>query len=135
MTINVSQVIDDSRLNSFHFRVLGLCAALIFCDGFDMNGIGYAAPTIVPALHISREMLGPVFSAGVFGLTLGALAFGWLGDTFGRKRMFLLTGLMFGVFSLATATAHSVGQLTLWRFLTGLGLGGGAPLAVTLVSE
>ena len=42
--VNVSELIDRSRLNAFHIRVVGLCACLLFFEGFDLNAISYAAP-------------------------------------------------------------------------------------------
>lgn len=133
--VNVSDIVDSTRLNSFHLRVIGLCALLIFFDGFDLQAISYAAPAVASALGISRPMLGPVFSAGLAGLTLGALVFGVMGDRWGRKTVFVLCGVIFGLASLATATAGSLTQLLAWRLIAGFGLGGATPIAVTIATD
>jgi MFS transporter, AAHS family, 4-hydroxybenzoate transporter len=133
--INVSARIDDSRLSSFHLRVVGLCAALVLCDGYDVTAVSYAAPAIASSLGVSRPLLGPVFSAGIFGLTLGALLFGPLGDRWGRKRAFILAGALFGMATLGTATATSLTSLIGWRFVAGIGLGGATPVAVTIATD
>jgi MFS family permease len=73
---------------------------------------------------VDRASIGPVFSAGLVGLTLGALGFGLLGDRWGVKRAFIFCGVMFGVFSLLTAFAQSLTVLLVYRFLAGLALGG-----------
>lgn len=53
----------------------------------------------------------------------------------GRKRVLVFSCLFFGLASLGTAWAQSLNTLTLWRFLTGLGLGAAMPNAITLISE
>jgi AAHS family 4-hydroxybenzoate transporter-like MFS transporter len=80
-------------------------------------------------------MLGPVFSAGLAGLTAGALVFGLLGDRWGRKTVFILCGVVFGLASLGTATAGSLGQLLVWRLVAGFGLGGATPIAITIATD
>ena len=133
--IDVTEIIDSTRLNGFHLRVVGLCALLIFFDGFDLQAISYVAPAVSQALGISRPMLGPVFSAGLAGLTLGALVFGLLGDRWGRKTVFILCGVLFGLASLGTATATDLHQLLLWRLAAGFGLGGATPIAITIATD
>lgn len=135
MRVNVTAIIDSAKLNGFHIRVVGLCALLIFLDGFDLQAISYAAPAVSYALGISRPMLGPVFSAGFAGLTLGAMVFGLLGDRWGRKTVFVLCGIVFGLASLGTATAGSLTQLMIWRLIAGFGLGGATPVAITIATD
>ena len=76
-----------------------------------------------------------MFSAGLFGLMLGALAFGPIADRFGRRPVLVFCTLFFGVLSLLTVTADSVRSLTVLRFLTGLGLGGAMPNAIAPTTE
>jgi AAHS family 4-hydroxybenzoate transporter-like MFS transporter len=76
-----------------------------------------------------------MFSASLAGLMLGALLFGWLGDRWGRKRTIILAMLGFGVFAFATTFVSGLQQLTVLRFLTGLGLGGALPNLVALATD
>jgi MFS transporter, AAHS family, 4-hydroxybenzoate transporter len=133
--VNVSELIDQSRLNGFHIRVVGLCACLLFFEGFDLNAISYAAPGLAKELAISKAALGVVFSAGQLGLMLGALVFGIAGDRWGRKRVFIACGLDFGLATLATALSSSYSMVIFWRLIAGLGLGGAAPIAITIASD
>jgi MFS transporter, AAHS family, 4-hydroxybenzoate transporter len=134
MMTNVSDVIDNARFNAYHRLIIGLCGLLVFFDGFDLSAISFAAPDVVKMLGVERAMIAPVFSAGLLGLTLGALGFGFIGDRWGVKRTFILCGLLFGIFSLLTATASTVPVLIAYRFLAGLALGGASPISIAIAS-
>src|SRR6266446_991571 len=134
-TVNVQELIDSRKLSGFQVMVVSLCALIVLIDGFDTQAIGYVAPAIVRSWHVDRASLTPVFSAGLFGLMLGALAFGPIADRFGRKPVLLFCTLFFGVMSLLTLTADSVKSLMVLRFITGLGLGGAMPNAIALTTE
>ena len=64
---------------------LALCFLAILCEGVDIVSMGLAAPRMAPALGLTRDQLGPLFSASIVGLLVGAVIFGRLADRFGRK--------------------------------------------------
>src|SRR6188472_1250513 len=66
---------------------------------------------------------------------LGGLAFGYVGDRFGRTRALMITVAMFSLASLGAATAQTVFQLMCWRTLLGIGMGGEWASGAVLVSE
>lgn len=133
--VDVAHFIDSQPVGRFQIRLLLLCAAVLFIDGFDTQAIGYVAPDIAREWNLGRGTLGPVFSAGLFGLMIGALIFGPVADRIGRKRIIVLSSVAFGVGTLLTIFAQDVYWLIALRFLTGLGLGGAMPNAVALTSE
>ncbi len=134
-TIDVPEFIDRQPVGAFQIRVLLVCAAVLFIDGFDTQAIGYVAPALAQEWKLPRGSLGPVFSAGLFGLMIGALVFGPLADRIGRRRIILASTLVFGVGTLLTMLARDTTSLMVLRVLTGLGLGGAMPNAVALTSE
>ncbi len=133
--IDIAAVIDQQPVGRYQIRLLLLCAAVLFIDGFDTQAIGYVAPALVKDLGITRPELGPVLSAALFGLMLGALFLGPLADRFGRKRIIIASVLVFGLCSLATAFVQDASSLLVIRFITGLGLGGAMPNTVALTAE
>ena len=135
MATDVSDVIDNARFNAFHLQICILCGLMVFFDGFDLSAISYTAPEFIKLFGIERAMIASVFSAGLFGLTVGSVFFGLVADRVGAKRTFIFCGLAFGAFSLATAFADSVSTLLVYRFLAGLALGGASPISIAIVSN
>jgi AAHS family 4-hydroxybenzoate transporter-like MFS transporter len=133
--VDVTRLIDQQKISRYQVTVAGLCAAVVFMDGFDAQAIGYVAPSLSAAWKLQKGALGPVFGAGLFGLMLGALIFGPVADRIGRKPVIIASVLWFGVCTLMTVTADALNSLLIWRLLTGLGLGGAMPNSIALTSE
>jgi AAHS family 4-hydroxybenzoate transporter-like MFS transporter len=134
-SVDVAEFIDQQPVGGFQIRLLLTCAAVLFLDGFDTQAIGYVAPALAKEWGLTKAALGPVFSAGLFGLMIGALLFGPLADRVGRKKIIIFSTLAFGIGTLATSFVRDVNTLLVIRFLTGLGLGGAMPNAVAMTSE
>jgi AAHS family 4-hydroxybenzoate transporter-like MFS transporter len=133
--IDVAAFIDARPVGGFQVRLLLCCAAVLLLDGFDTTAIGYVAPSLAKEWGLTKGALGPVFSAGLFGLMIGALTLGPLADRVGRKKIIVFSTLAFGLGALVTALVQDFNALLLIRFLTGLGLGGAMPNTVAMTSE
>jgi AAHS family 4-hydroxybenzoate transporter-like MFS transporter len=94
-----------------------------------------AAPVIRQEWNIAAKDFGWVFSAAFFGYLFGAIFFGILSDKIGRKKTLILASCVFSVGTLLVYFAHSLGVLIAIRVLTGFGIGGAVPCAITLTSE
>ena len=134
-TVDVAAFIDAQPVGAFQVKLLLICATVLFLDGFDTTAIGYVAPALAKEWNVGKAALGPVFSAGLFGLMIGALVFGPLADRIGRKKIIIFSTLAFGIGTLVTSLVNDVNTLLAIRFLTGLGLGGAMPNTIALTSE
>jgi MFS transporter, AAHS family, 4-hydroxybenzoate transporter len=128
-------MIDQRPIGAYQIRIVLLCALVAAFDGFDLLVIGVAAPAMTDALHIAPQQFGVVLSASVLGLMLGAFCLGPASDRFGRRRILIVTTAAFGLFTICTAGATTLQQVLLFRFLTGIGLGGAMPSFISLVAE
>lgn len=128
-------ITEDQKFTTHHFKILFLCGLLVFLDGFDLVVISYVGPEMMQALGMTKPMFGTVLSCALFGLAVGALAGGLCADRYGRRIALNACGIVFGIGSIATALSTSYESLLVWRFVTGLGLGGATPIAVALISE
>ena len=109
--------------------------AIRLLDGFNLTVIGVAVPKIAEYLRLKPPDLGMAMSAGQFGPLLGAALLDMLADRAGRKRMLVACALTFGLFTLLCAFITSVGELALFRFIAGLGMGGAVPTAIAFGTE
>lgn len=133
--LDVQTFLDNNPFSGFQWRIFALCFTIVLLDGFDTAAIGYIAPSLIKEWGVTKPALAPVLSAALFGLAAGALLAGPLADRLGRKRVLTGSVLLFAVACLASGFAADLQSLTLWRFVTGLGLGAAMPNAVTLMSE
>jgi MFS transporter, AAHS family, 4-hydroxybenzoate transporter len=133
--IDVQEFINTHAYSAFQKRILALCFLVVALDGFDTALVGFIAPAVKAAWNIGPAELTPLMMAGLFGLLIGSFLFGPLSDRFGRKTLLVITTALFGIMSVAAGFSENITQLTALRFLTGLGLGGALPNAITLCSE
>ncbi len=104
-------------------------------EGFDIVIIAYTAPAITEDWGLSSGELGVVLSAGLFGMTLGAMFLSWLGDRYGRRVVVSSMLLIAGLSTCAVVYTGTVTQLAVIRVVAGLALGALVANLPTLVGE
>ena len=134
-SINVDQLINTHLMCRMQWRIVLLCFLVVALDGFDAAIMGFIAPELVRDWAVSRLSLGPVMSAALIGVAIGALIAGPLADRLGRKPVLICAAAFFGTLTLASAFAPNLDWMVVLRLLAGLGLGAAMPNAGTLVSE
>jgi AAHS family 4-hydroxybenzoate transporter-like MFS transporter len=133
--LDVRQFIDERPFSTYQLLTAVMCSALVFMDGYDAQAMGFVGPALRAQLHIALVPFGRVVSIGLVGMMIGALGCGPIADRFGRKPVLVGCSFVFGIGSLLTATATSLDIMFIYRFFTGIGLGGAMPNAIALTSE
>jgi MFS family permease len=134
---NPIKVIDDNPMSTRQWIVVALMVFLNALDGFDVLSSAFSAPGITKEWGIPRSELGIVLSAELVGMGFGSVILGGVADKLGRKPAMLGCLVIMAIGMYMAHAATGVGNLTIWRFLTGLGIGGmlAATNAVTAESS
>lgn len=133
---NAEQIIEKAKFNKkFHGMLLFWGAMLMMFDGFDLTVYGAVVPTLMEEWNISAVEAGLIGSYALFGMMFGAFIFGTLADKLGRKKVILICTFIFSLFMLLSGLTHNPDLFGLFRFITGLGLGGVFPNVIALISD
>src|SRR5215467_11775030 len=118
--------LDRLRWGRFHTLVVVALGITWILDGLEVTLAGAVSGALKesPRLAFSNADVGLASSAYLAGAVLGALFFGWLTDRLGRKRLFFITLAVYLIATAATAFSWDVWSFTLFRFVTGAGIGG-----------
>ena len=117
-------IILHTPMGALQIAAIALCIGLTALDGFDVLSISFASPGIAAEWGVDRGTLGVILSAELIGMALGSAVIGGIADKIGRRPTILgCLVVMIGGMILA-ATAGAVTPLLVYRFCTGLGIGG-----------
>ena len=117
-------MLDSAPMSRFQWGIVAVMVGLNALDGFDVLSISFAAPGIASAWGIDRAALGIVLSMELVGMAIGSLVLGGLADRVGRRATILGCLVVMTAAMMGAATANGITALSLWRVLTGLGIGG-----------
>jgi len=132
---SLSERLDRLPFTRRHLRVLtgsGLGWAL---DAMDVGLISFVIAALAAQWSLEPSQTAWIASIGFVGMAIGASVGGLLADRFGRRQVFAITLLVYGVATGASALVGGLAALLVLRFLVGLGLGAELPVASTYVSE
>ena len=118
--------LDALPWSRFHTLVIVALGITWVLDGLEVTLAGAVSGALKtsPALSLEDAQVGMSASAYLAGAVLGALAFGWLTDLYGRKRLFFVTLGVYILGTAATALSTDFTTFALFRFITGAGIGG-----------
>jgi MFS family permease len=130
------------ELNSYHWFVLAVCTLGWLFDCFDQQLFANARkPAVTDLLQAAPgdpkvEMYTTMATSFLLiGWATGGIFFGIMGDRVGRAKTMVWTILAYSVFTGLSGFAFTVWDFILYRFMTGLGVGGQFAVGVSLVAE
>ena len=131
----LNERLENLPFTRAHGKLLGISGLGWALDAMDVGLISFVMAALIKEWHLSPTEASWLGSIGFAGMALGATFGGLLADKLGRRYIFALTLLIYGLATGASALATSLGVLLVFRFLVGLGLGAELPVASTLISE
>ncbi len=126
---------DDLQFSMWHALSTSAIFFAILLDVFDNFNIAFALPPLRAEWHLTPVQVGFLGSIALLGLALGALIIPGIADRWGRKWPYVAAVTGFTVMSLACGFAQNFNQLLFSRFITGIFVGGCAPLSFTYLAE
>lgn len=123
---DIPQRLDRLPWSPWHWRIVIALGVTWILDGLEVTIVGAlgAILTRPTTLNLSESEVGLTASAYLIGTVTGALLFADLTDRQGRRKWFLLTLLVYLIATVLTAFSWNLGSFMLFRFLTGMGIGG-----------
>ncbi|MFJ7976176.1 MFS transporter [Peribacillus sp. JNUCC 23] len=116
-------------------RLLGVAGLGWMFDAMDVGMLSFIVVALQAEWGLTTQQVGWIGSINSIGMVFGAFLFGIMADRIGRKKVFIITLLLFSIGSGLSALVTSLALFLVLRFLIGMGLGGELPVASTLVSE
>ena len=115
--------LDSAGWNRVHTTITLALGVGWLLDAFEVTIVNNVISALRDLWHLTNVQASWVLSIWFVGIMIGAYVFGYLADRFGRKRLFLLTLLLYGVFTFLTAFAWDYGSFMVLRVLTAVGVG------------
>ena len=133
--IRVVERLERLPITSWQVKARVIVGIATFFDAFDALTIAYVLPALIPLFKMGPQEIGFLISSSYVGQIIGALAFGWIAERFGRMPAMIGSIALFAVMSVACAFARDYQSFFIFRFIQGIGLGGEVPVAATFIIE
>lgn len=134
-TATISERLDRLPFTRSHLRVLTGSGVGWALDAMDVGLISFIIAALAQQWSLAPSETAWIASIGFVGMAVGASLGGLLADRFGRRQVFAVTLIVYGLATGASALVGGLALLLVLRFFVGLGLGAELPVASTYVSE
>lgn len=132
---SIGERLDQLSWRPFHTRVTLALGVAWLLDSFEVNIIGNILGLLKKIWMISAFESSLLVSVWLIGIMVGALVFGYLADRYGRRKLFLLTLVLYSAFTLASAASPGYFWFLIFRFLTAIGVGAEYSAINSAISE
>ncbi|VVD77191.1 MFS transporter [Pandoraea terrigena] len=133
--VGVAARLERLPMTRYQRTLFSIIATAWFFDSMDLGLMTFVLGSIKVEFGLSAAQAGLLASASFLGMFAGAAIAGLLADKFGRKPVFQVSMIFWGVGSLMCGFAHNVDSLMLYRVLLGFGMGMEFPIGLSMVSE
>lgn len=116
-------VIDRGPVSAQQLLVVGLCMFFNMLDGFDITAMAVVAGSVSSDLDLTPDRLGWIFSFALAGMMGGAMFLAPVSDIIGRRKLIIMAMSLIGVSIILTASASTLPEFIILRFISGLGAG------------
>jgi MFS family permease len=130
-----TRLLNERPMGPMHYRIIALCFAAWIFDFYDLILYSFLLVPIARELNLSRAESSLALGLSLGMTALGGVAFGFIGDRFGRKPTIIMSVLVYGFGTALCALSHNLTQLLVYRSLTGLGIGGEWAAGQSLIAE
>ncbi len=135
ISTDVTRRLDRLHWSRFHTTIVAVLGVGWLLDAFEVNIVGSVLGVIQGVFHLTDNEAAWVVSIWLIGIMVGAFGFGYLTDRFGRKRLFIITLLLYSTCTILTAFSPNYVFLLLFRFLTAIGVGAEYSAINSAISE
>ena len=131
----IFQTDRHTAITPYQYKTLWASTIGFALDGLDMMLLAFCLPLIIVYFDLSPIEAGTLSTVTLIGAVIGGILFGIAADKYGRVKIFSWTIIVFSFFTGLCALSTNYEMLLLFRFLSGLGLGGEFGIGMTLVTE
>lgn len=131
----LKNLVDQSKMSNYQLMIVAICFILNMNDGIDILLVSFSGSEILKEWALSKSLMGYIFSAGLAGMTLGSFFIAPLADKIGRRKVFIGSLILISSGMFLVSFCESYHQMLIFRFITGLGIGGILPTLASTASE
>ena len=126
---------DNKSTNSYIYKVsiVASLGGLLF--GYDTAVIAGAIGFLQTKFNLTPAMTGWAASSAIWGCLFGAMVAGYFSDKYGRKKILMMTAVLFAISAIGSAIPSNLTQFVIARFIGGIGVGAASMLAPLYISE
>jgi len=123
---DIPERLDRLPWSKWHTRIIVALGTSWLLDGLEVTLVGSLAGILESkvGLHLTDPQATGAATTYLAGAVLGALLFGYLTDRHGRRKLFLITLATYSLATMASAFSGGIATFSVFRFFTGLGIGG-----------
>ena len=113
--------------------IVAALGGLLF--GYDTAVIAGAIGPLSTKFNLSPAMVGWAVSSAIWGCVFGAMTAGYMSDRWGRKKVLIITAVLFTISAIGSAIPNSLFTFVIARFIGGLGIGAASMLSPLYIAE